>query len=70
MIRDTLLESKIECTKHRRGCWRGGWSIEGTYLAMYMQPFENAMPSGDFSSQFIWPDMETYERSLGENFST
>ena len=37
---------------------------------MYMQPFENAMPSGLFSSLFIWAEMQTYERLLGENFST
>ena len=49
----------MECTSHLRECQHRGWSIGGTYLAMYMQPFENAMPSGDFSSLFIWADMET-----------
>ena len=45
-------------------------ALGGLYLATYMQPFENAIPSGHFSSLFIRADVETNERSLGENFST
>lgn len=49
----------MECTSHLRESQHGCWSIGEIYLAMYIQPFENAMPSGDFSSLFIWADMET-----------